>query len=263
MIPYVGGKSKLAPWIISHFPKQYSNLTYCEVFGGGGWVLFKKDLSYLEVYNDLNTNLVNLFRTIRDNFDIFSHKAQWTLHSREMCKEAVLKLKSNTNMLSIDEALYTAIKYSQSFSGKDGWTHILSSSNYSSGKWTPFLKRMYLINARLKRVQIECLGYQQFIKKYDSPQTLFYLDPPYVGKEYYYNTPSVQFSSEDHKVLAELLSTIQGKFLLSYYDNTYIKKLYSGYRTSELTVRKTSVRISRNGKLTKRPQARELLILNY
>lgn len=84
MIPYIGGKSYLANWIISQFPKGYEQLSYCEVFGGGGWVLFKKETSNIETYNDLNKNLVNLFRIIRDNYKAFEHRAEWSLHSREM-----------------------------------------------------------------------------------------------------------------------------------------------------------------------------------
>ena len=60
MLSYIGGKSFLSRWIISNFPENYQSMTYCEPFGGGGWVLFKKDESSVEIYNDLNSDLVNL-----------------------------------------------------------------------------------------------------------------------------------------------------------------------------------------------------------
>lgn len=84
----MGGKSALSRWIIDNFPEDFEKRTYVEVFGGGGWVLFKKEPSYVEVYNDLNSHLVNLFKTIRDNYPEFEHKAEWSLHSREMYNEA-------------------------------------------------------------------------------------------------------------------------------------------------------------------------------
>ena len=109
MIPYIGGKCALANWIISNFPNDYQQKTYCEVFGGGGWVLFKKDESFLEVYNDLNKNLVNLFKIIRDDYQNFEHKCQWSLHSREMYTEARNKLKDDKFLNDIERALHYAI----------------------------------------------------------------------------------------------------------------------------------------------------------
>lgn len=105
MLPYIGGKSYLAGWIISNFPKDYQKLSYCEVFGGGGWVLFKKEQSHLETYNDLNKNLVNLFRVIRDNYPQFEHKAQWSLHSREMYQEARIKLRDDKFLDEVEKAI--------------------------------------------------------------------------------------------------------------------------------------------------------------
>ena len=76
MIPYFGGKSYTAHWIISNFPSNYKDLTYCKVFGGGGWALFKKEQSSIEIYNDLDRDLVNLFSVIRGHYKEFSHRAE-------------------------------------------------------------------------------------------------------------------------------------------------------------------------------------------
>jgi len=88
MIPWVGGKCRLSPWIISHFPEDYTKRTYVEVFGGAGWVLFNKEPSKLDVYNDIRGDLVNLFKILRDNANEFKERAKWVLFSREMWKEA-------------------------------------------------------------------------------------------------------------------------------------------------------------------------------
>lgn len=263
MIPYVGGKSYLASWIISNFPDNFKEMTYCEVFGGGGWVLYKKDLSYIEIYNDLNSHLVNLFKVIRDDYKRFSHKAEWSLHSRKMYCEARERLRNDKTLNKIEKAMHYAIEQVQSFSGNGGWGYVLSADKIVSGKWLPFLRRLELINARLKRVQIECLDFEEVIKKYDSKNTLFYLDPPYINKEYYYNTNNVNFKLSDHKRLAEILKKIKGKFILSYYEDPLARELYQGF----IILKKDSVKhaqgVTRNTKIKKKQKTTELLIMNY
>lgn len=263
MIPYIGGKSYLSTWIISNFPQNYHENVYCEVFGGGGWVLFKKEPSYLEIYNDLNSELVNLFKIIRDNFEEFQHRAEWSLHSREMYDEARLLLKEDKFVNDIEKAMHYAINRVQSFAGKGGWAYQVTADKITSGKWLPFLKRLVLINARLKKVQIECLDYEKVIKKYDKPNTLFYLDPPYVDAEHYYNTQNVHFGREDHIRLAEILDGIEGKFVLSYYDHPLVDQLYGKYRKVKKVTSKHSKGITVNSKVKTKPKATELLIMNY
>ncbi len=263
MIPYIGGKSVLSSWIISQFPKNYIDLTYCEVFGGGGWVLFKKEESRLEIYNDLNSHLVNLFRTIRDNFEEFEHRAQWSLHSREMYIEAREKMKDDKFLSDIEKAMYYSINRVQSFSGSNGWAYQITADKITSGKWLPFLKRLSLINARLKRVQIECLDFEKVIEKYDSERTFFYIDPPYVDTERYYNRNGVRFIKEDHERLASILKNINGKFLLSYYEHELIRKFYKRNKILTKDSSKTSLVSYHSGKNNKKPIAKELLILNF
>lgn len=263
MIPYVGGKSYLASWIISRFPEDFREMTYCEVFGGGGWVLYKKDPSYIEIYNDLNSHLVNLFKVIRNDFKKFNHKAEWSLHSREMYMEARKRLKDDKTLNRIEKAMHYAIEQVQSFSGNGGWGYAVSTEKIVSGKWQPFLRRLELINARLKRVQIECLDFEKLIKKYDTKNTLFYLDPPYINKEYYYNTDGVNFKLNDHERLVKILRKIKGKFILSYYDDPLARKLYDGFIILKKESVKHSQGITRNTKLKKKQKATELLIMNY
>ena len=264
MIPYIGGKSALASWIIENFPKDFQQKVYCEVFGGGGWVLFKKDESYLEIYNDLNKNLVNLFKVIRDDYKKFEHKCQWSLHSREMYMEARQRLKDDKFLNNLERAMHYAIIKAQGFSGKeDSWGYAVTINKVFSGRWLPFLKRLQAINARLKRVQIECLEYEKCIEKYDAKNTLFYLDPPYVGVEHYYNLNDVYFGADDHIKLAEIIKKIDGKFVLSYYENKLIRKLYKDYRIIKKHTSKSSAGIIKTSKIRTRPKAVELLIMNY
>lgn len=265
MLPYIGGKSYLASWIISKFPENYRKLSYCEVFGGGGWVLFKKDLSNIETYNDLNKNLVNLFRVIRDNYKEFEHRAQWSLHSREMYDEARKRLADDKFLSDLEKAMHYALIKCQTFSAQNSpsWGYGVISPKLYSGKWLPFLKRLSLINARLKRVQIECLDFERLIAKYDRPDTLFYLDPPYVDVEYYYNVAGVDFQRKDHERLAAILKQIKGKFVLSYYKHPLVKQLYGGHNIAVKITSKHSAGITINSKTKIKPKATEWLITNY
>lgn len=263
MIPYIGGKSRISSWVIGNFPKEYEEMTYCEVFGGGGWVLFKKEKSRVEIYNDLNKDLVNLFKVIRDNYEEFHHRSEWVLHSREMYNEARERLKNDKFLNEIERGMNYAINRVQSFSGQGGWGYEISANKESSGKWYPFLRRLEYINARLKKVQIECLDFEKVIKKYDRPGTIFYLDPPYLGTEYYYNQSGVKFKHEDHLRLFEVISSIKGKFLLSYYDNPTIKEMWKNYDMITRKTVKSSFGMSGKQKGSKRPEAVEMLIRNY
>jgi len=254
MIKWVGGKCILSDWIIDHFHKDYTKMNYVEVFGGAGWVLFKKDRSRLEVYNDINGNLVNLFRVIRDNYDEFKEKCIWTLHSREMWKESYENIKNNKFENDIDRALHTSIMYVQSFSG---FGHSWSFNTSDSGRldWERFIGRLSKIRDRLKGVQIENLDFTECIKKYDNENTLFYLDPPYIldGNEYYKS----DFTLKDHKNLRNLLMEIDGKFILSYYPTDEILDWYSDYNIFYKETKKWCQ------KKSKKDNAIEILITNY
>lgn len=263
MIPYFGGKSYTARWIISNFPENYKDLTYCEVFGGGGWVLFKKEPSAIEIYNDLNRDLVNLFSVIRDHYKEFSHRAEWSLHSRAMFEYAKEKLSNDRFLSQTERAIHYAINRVQSFSATgSAWAYNIELLKFS-GKWLPFLKRLELINARLKKVQIECLDFEKIIKKYDSKATLFYVDPPYIGGEHYYKTNRVDFKQEDHIRLVQSLKGIKGKFILSYYDHKFVRANYKRFNMISKEVPKYNVRSFKDNINTHKPLGHELLIMNY
>ncbi|MHB9010618.1 MAG: DNA adenine methylase [Ignavibacteriaceae bacterium] len=132
MIPYCGGKSFTVPWIISNFPSNYKDLTYCEVFGDGSWVLFKKEPSTIEIYNDLNRDLVNLFSVIRGHYKEFSHRAEWSLHSRAMFEVAKEKLSNNRFLSQSERAMHYAINRVQSFSSSGSTrAYRIASSKFS------------------------------------------------------------------------------------------------------------------------------------
>ncbi|BCX79147.1 hypothetical protein LBC_06090 [Campylobacter sp. 19-13652] len=129
--------------------------------------------------------------------------------------------------------------------------------NYAKARSAGGIYREFSLHARrLKRASIENLDYKTLITRYDAPDTLFYLDPPYVGTESYYkNTDG--FGLAEHKRLAEILRSINGKFILSYNDCKLVRELYAGFKFKELKTDYSLNALSKNREKT------ELLIMNF
>lgn len=223
-IKWIGGKRQLKKKIIEQFPDEFER--YVEVFGGAGWVLFDKDKhANIEVYNDVNSNLVNLYRCVKYHPEALQKELEWTLISREQffdCKDQ----NNVKGMTDIQRAarFYTLIK--ESF-GADTKSFGLRSINML--KAVDYLQD---VSKRLSRVVIENVDFEQLIKVYDRKETLFYLDPPYYDAEKYYPD---RFNIEDHQRLKDILSQIKGKFILSYNDCESIRELYQEYNLIKIS----------------------------
>ena len=223
---YFGGKSKLAKDLIPRFP---SHSCYVEVFGGAGNVLLQKPPSKVEVFNDLNSDIVNLFRQVRENFDAFYEQILLCLYSREEYHRFSELLSTETD--DLNRALMFYVVAQQSFGGKFG--------NYFSvdkrGRcWASKLPRLACIQKRLLPVIIENMGFEKVLRTYDSPDTFFYLDPPYLPETRRGGRYENEMTYEDHEYLIFLLRTLKGKFMLSGYPN----ELYDseGWMTKEFQV---------------------------
>jgi len=262
MITYVGGKTYQAKHIIDHFPKDYRDMHYIEVFGGSGAVLLAKDRSYIETYNDINGDLVNLFRCVRDHYDELKERAKWVLYSREMWKDAYNCIyKTREFMDDIDRALKTAILYNQSYSGNGkSWSY--ATKTRLSNSWNSFYTKLEQYWDRLQGVQIENLDFRELINKYDHENTFMYLDPPYLPinvprvDQYY----GVKFTLDMHEELARLLMNSKSKWLLSYYPHEILNEWYEGctFIYKEFTKVSYSHKHSEHGK----PKGTEVLITN-
>lgn len=216
MIGWIGGKKLLREEIVKRFPPKIKR--YIEVFGGAAWVLFHKDRhAELEVYNDYNSDLVNLFRVVKYHYSEVQKELSYILNSREVFED----FKAQYTVRG-----HTDIQRAARF-------FILIKTSYGSGCRTYGCRKKdisgdYLrqIQERLANVVIENKSYDSVIEVYDRTNALFYLDPPYYGAEKYY---SAEFGPEDHEHLKAILAGIKGKFLLSYNDCPYIKDLYEGF----------------------------------
>ena len=239
-IPWVGGKSLLAKKIVEQFPDDIDR--YIEVFGGGGSVLFyKENHAKFEVYNDFNSNLVNLFRCVKYHRTELQREISGYFNSREILEEIKEKMKiSGFTDIQRAAMFYIQIKISY---GSDTRTFGCKGHNLSSD----YLEQ---IEKRLKRVVIENKDFENLIKVYDRPKALFYCDPPYHKTENHYD---VIFEEADHERLKDILSGIKGRFILSYNDDEYIRQLYKDFEI---------ISVERQNNLS-RGMYKELIIKNF
>ena len=216
---WVGGKKALRDAVLARFPPYYER--YIEVFGGGGWVLFHKPPgAEMEVYNDFNSNLTNLYRCVRDNPRRLESELRYVLNSREDFNIVAALHKSGDFMglADYDRAakFYQLIRYSYA-SGLDSF------GSQPHSMWANF-PLIDLAARRLQKVVIENKDFEKLIGQYDRPVSFFYCDPPYYATESYYK--DVGFTAADHERLRDSLLRCEGKFLLSYNDCPEIRALW-------------------------------------
>lgn len=247
-IKWIGGKKLLRKRILDEFPEKETYNRYIEVFGGAAWVLFGKDkIAEMEVYNDINGNLVNLFRCVKYHPEALQKELEWTFMSREQFFDSINQLNTN-GMTDIQQAARFYIAIHESF-GADCKSFGVQSKNIQKK-----ISELPEIATRLVKVIIENEDFEHLIKTYDRPQALFYLDPPYYEAEKYYPD---RFNPIDHTRLRDVLGNIGGRFLLSYNDCPEIRKMYSEFHISE---------VDRQNNLTAKNASRryqELIIKNY
>ncbi|QNU67279.1 DNA adenine methylase [Ruminiclostridium herbifermentans] len=247
-IGWIGGKKLLRKEIVSRFPEKFDR--YVEVFGGAGWVLFQSEKhADMEVYNDYNSDLVNLYRCIKYHCQELQRELSYMLNSRELFDD--FKAQYNARgMTDIQRAarFFMIIKSSYGCNAR----------TYGCVKRDISVTVQYLsaIQERLSKVTIENKDFENLVKVYDKPDALFYLDPPYYGTEKYYQS---QFTQDDHERLYAVLKDIKGKFILSYNDCEYVWNHYENFHIEA---------IERNNNLTARYSDKdkrygEVIISNY
>ncbi len=212
-IPWIGGKALLAKRITAEFPESFGR--YIEVFGGGGSVLFFKEKhADIEVYNDANGELVNLFRCMKYHPDELAREIDGYYNSREIFCDLAERLKCPG---------FTDIHVQVKLSfGADARSFGCSKTGRKLSS-----ERFPEVSKRLKNVIIEHKDFEDLIKVYDRPDALIYSDPPYHNTERHY---SEKFTEADHRRLCDILKNIRGKFVLSYNDDDFVRELYNGYK---------------------------------
>lgn len=216
LLNYYGGKWLLADWIISHMPEHE---LYVEVFGGALSVFMKKPKSKAEVVNDINRRIFNLYKTLRHAAGDLKLLLDLTPYSRA---EKDLAQEGSEDPLEDARRTITAISFSIGGHTQQATGFRVSKKRnaFKSGTFRSYVENFMQFHERINEATIENLDWRECITKYDSPQTLFYLDPPYVHstrtkKDGYFH----EFSDQDHVDLLELIQNLKGKVILSGYES--------------------------------------------
>jgi len=250
-LSYLGGKSKLVSTIVKKIP---AHRCYCEVFAGAAWLLFKKEPSKVEIINDINKDLVNLYRVIQNHLEEFVRYFKWVLVSRE--EFGRLKKTDSSTITDIQKAVRFYYLARAGYGGKiNHHSFTVSQSRPSGLNLLRIEEDLSAAHLRLSRVYIENRHYSKIFERFDDLDTFFYIDPPYYNCENDYGTGI--FFQEDFKKIADIMGTIKGKFIMSINDVEEIRELYKDFNISEV---KTKYSINKTGN---NPVAKELLITNY
>lgn len=227
-IRYFGGKCNFVSKLLDFIPPHK---IYVEVFGGGASLLFAKKPSPIEVYNDIDSNIVNLFRVLRDKekFEEFYRLACLTPYSREEYKYCKVNLDNCND--DIERAWMFYVLARQCFGGSinSGWGFAVARSYRgmaeACSKWLSAVENLPAIHQRIMRVQIENDDFRKIIPRYDTEETFFYIDPPYVPDTRKSGKYKHEMTVEDHRDLVNLLLNVKGKVLLSGYKHEVYKPL--------------------------------------
>ncbi len=251
--PYVGGKRNLAK-IIVPLIDSIPHDTYAEAFVGMGGVFLRRTAApRCEVINDFSFDVANFFRILQRHYQPFVEHLKYKLASRAEFQR--LMDSAPHTLTDIERAarfLYLQrLAFGGKVAGRNFGVSVGMPSRFNVTRLLPVLEDVY---ERLAGVVIEALDYKDFIARYDTPATLFYLDPPYYGTEGFYGRDL--FSREEYAKMATILKGIKGRFILSLNDHPEVRKTFAGFYMVPVS---TSYTINGSHKVK---DAGELLISN-
>lgn len=250
IIPWMGGKRRLAKHILPIFPEH---TCYVEPFAGGGALFFMRDEpAKVEVLNDFNGELVNLYRVVQHHLEEFVKQFKWALISRQMFQWE--KTKRPETLTDIQRAARFYYLQKQAFGGKvDGQTFGVATTTAPKLNLLRIEEELSAAHLRLSRVYVENLHWADCIARYDRPHSLFYLDPPYWETAGYGNP----FGIEEYVRIAEVMRTSQGKSILSINDHPDIREIFKGFAFDVVGIQYSV------GKVENRSKSSELIIRSW
>lgn len=234
ILKYPGGKWRIADWIIDHFP---DHKVYLEPYFGSGAVFFTKTPALIETINDIDGNVVNLFRVCRNNPEELCRLIELTPFRRE---EYIDCYEMDGN--DIERARKTIVRFWQSFgtsnSSLRSWKNSQTgNSPNNTRQWVQLPDVIMNCCDRLKQAQIENYDAVELIKRYDSPETLIYADPPYIQGIRKKNIYKHELDNDGQIRLLAALKESKSQIILSGYDNDlyneYLKDWYTDAKVTQ------------------------------
>lgn len=232
---WYGGKFSHLDWLLPMLPEAQH---YCEPFGGSAAVLLNREPSPVETYNDLDGEVVNFFRVLREHKEALIEAIGLTPFSREEFELAISEPRSE--LTDLERARRFFVRARQVRTGlaqtasSGRWANCLLTSRAGMAgavsRWLGSVEGLSEIAQRLLRVQIEHAPAEEVIQRYDSEHTLFYCDPPYPhesrGDKRAY---AYEMSDDDHRRLSEILHSVKGKVAVSSYHSDLMSRLYADW----------------------------------
>jgi DNA adenine methylase len=248
-LQYIGGKSRLSKVIIPMIPEHKS---YCEVFAGALWILFRKEPSKYEVVNDKDGELIAFYRVLQNHLEEFLKQFKWLLSSREWWDDWRRQQEAG-GLTDIQIAARYYYVQRHAFGGKvKGKTWGAPLEHAPRINLLRLEEELSEVHLRLARVVIENMDWKDFIKRYDRSGTFYYIDPPYFKCPFYNHN---FHSLSDFNKLSKFLLTIKGRFILSINDTVEMRDCFSVFNISAVKVDYTT------GK--KRSIGKELIVKNF
>lgn len=256
---WVGGKSRLRRYILPLLPQH---TCYVEPFAGAAWVLFGKQPSDVEVLNDIDDELINFFRVLKESPEELIASFDWDIVARAEFERLASTEPDHLTPVQRAHRFYYIIM--AGWGGELDYPRFQTSikdgghGNRLAGALKTLRGRLEPVHQRLRTVIIEHLDWRECVDRYDSETTFFYLDPPYPenGANYFHNMRSW----DEHRTLAARLTTCNGRWLLSSYDTPAVRELYRDYRTIPIESA-SGMSTTKDG--TERVLNREVLVANY
>lgn len=231
ILKYPGSKWSIARWIISFFPEHHS---YLEPFFGSGAVLFNKPRSNIETVNDLDGNVVNLFEWIKRDPERLAHEIYYTPYARQVYEDAFTAVPDDSLQKAVN--FYIRLNMGHGFrtnGERVGWKNDIQGREraYAAKDWCDIPEKILQAAERLRGVQIENRPAVNLMERFNYPNVLVYLDPPYMlgtrhGKQY-----RCEMDDAGHEELLWTAKKHKGPVLISGYDSElYDRELKDWYR---------------------------------
>jgi len=254
-LSYLGGKSRLAERITREIPQDHC--CYVEPFCGACWVLFAKEPSKAEVINDADLDLITFWRVVQNHLDEFMRYYKFAVTSRELFE--LEKRRDPSTLTDIQRAARYFYLQKLGFGGKTvGRTFGTSATGPSRLNLLNMEDHLLEVHWRFSRITIEHLHAIDCIKRYDRPDTFFYIDPPYYETAGY----AVPFGHSDLVAVKDQLGRIKGRFLLSLNDHQAVREIFSAFKIRSVSLRYTAGN-ARTSPASRSTDRRELLISNF
>ncbi len=244
--PYVGGKRRLARTLIERIA-VVPHTAYVEPFLGMGGVFLRRPFrARAEVVNDISRDVATLFRCLQRHYVPLMDMLRWQIASRaeferlmEARPDTLTDLERAVRLLYLQRTAFGA-----KVTGRNFGIRRLEPAGFNVAKLAPLLDE---VHERLCGVTIECLPWERLIAQYDTPETLFYLDPPYFGCERDYGDGV--FGRPDFERLAEVLARIRGRFILSLNDRLEVRSIFTAFAIEKVQTTYTLARKKGDGRV--------------